>query len=105
MIGNNQDFNMWSLLNRVLNVIKSEVTTVAGRVNLISDLVLAAVVVAIFTADALERIAIAFASIWNQKIIEHLSNADALTAFIILFVFFIICLIFLFIAEKISRNP
>ena len=71
MCKNNEAPNIWSLLNLVSHLIKSEVSTPFGRVNLVSDLVLAAVVVAIFTVDTIEHVSIAFVSIWNQEIFEQ----------------------------------
>ena len=104
MCKNKEAHNFWSLLKLISKLIKDEVTTPFGRVNLVSDLVLAAVVVAIFTVDTIERIAITVVSIWNQKIMEYLSNADTLIAFIILIVFFAVCLLFLFLSEKFLRK-
>lgn len=94
-------FTIWPLLNELAKLIKSEVFTTVGRVNLACDLVLAAVVVAIFTANTFERVAIAVVSIWNSTITEYLSDASALTAFIILVLFFAACLVFLYFYEKI----
>lgn len=96
--------NEWSFLNQIMKLIKSEVTTTAGKVNLTSDLILAGVVVAIFTANALERITIAIVSIWNNAIIEYLSDASTLVAFAILVGFFVVCLAFLFFFEKILSS-
>lgn len=104
MCKDKETHNFWFLLNQIVKTIKSEVTTTFGRVNLISDLVLAAVVVAIFTVDTIEHVAITVVSIWNKEIMEYLSSADTLTALIILVCFFVTCLTFLFIAEKIIRK-
>lgn len=101
MSNNKENFNIWSLLSQIPKLIKSEVTTTPGKVNLVSDLVLAAVVVAIFTVNTVERIVIAVVSIWNNEIIEHLSDASTLIAFIILVCFFVTCLIFLYFYERI----
>ena len=104
MCKNKETISVWSLLNKISMIMKSEFTTKVGRVNLVSDLILAAVVVAIFTANTFERIAIAIVSIWNVGIMEYLSDASTLTAFIILVIFFVSCLIFLFIYEKIMNR-
>lgn len=72
---------------------------------MVSDIVLAAVVVAIFTANTFETITIAIVSIWNPAIIEYLSSADTLTAFILLAVFSVLCLIFVSVYQKIMHNP
>jgi len=105
MCKNKENFSFWSLLNQVLAAVKSEFTTKAGRVNLVSDIILAAVVVAIFTVNTFEQIAIIVVSIWNPAIMEYLSSADTLTAFIFLVIFSILCLAFLFFYEKILHNP
>ena len=99
-----EKLNIWSLLKELSKLINKEVTTTAGKVNLISDLALAAVVATIFAVDTFERIAIAIVSIWNPKIMEYLSSADTLTAFIILVGFFVLCLIFLFFSERVKRK-
>lgn len=104
MSKNDNNLNFWSLLNRLATLIKSEVTTKFGRVNLVSDIILAAVVVAIFTVDILERVAITVVSIWNPAIMQYLSDASVLIAFIILVCFFVVCLIFLLIFEIMARR-
>ena len=104
MSKNDKAFSIWSLLNQIPKLIKSEVTTTVGKVNLASDLILAAVVVAIFTVNTVEQVAIAIISIWNTEITEHLSDASTLVAFTILVVFFAACLVFLYFYEKIMAR-
>lgn len=104
MSKNSKTPNIWSLFGSIPRLISGEFTTKFGRMNLVCDLVLAAVVVAIFTVSTFERIAIVIASIWNKEITEHLSNAETLTAFILLVGFFIVCLIFVYISEKIISS-
>ena len=104
MSKNKETINIWSLLSKIPKLILSEVTTTFGRVNLISDLVLAAVVISIFTVDTIERVAIIFASIFNDELTQHISNAEPLIAFIILVVFFAACLSFVYFSEKIIHR-
>ena len=104
MCKNKDALGFWSFLNHVATTIKSEFTTKVGRVNLISDMVLAAVVVAIFAANTFEQITSIVVSIWNPNIMEHLSSADALIAFILLVVFSALCLVFLFFYDKLVND-
>ena len=97
---NNQ--KLWPLLAKILDLIKNEVTTTAGKVNLISDLILAAVVATIFVASSFETIALAIISIWNNALTDYIFDANSLIAFAILVFFFVVCLIFLYIMKKIN---
>lgn len=99
-----EETNIWSVLNQIPKIIKSEFTTTAGKVNLVCDLLLAAVVAAIFAANTFERVVIAVVSIWNSGITEYLSSADTIVALLILVGFFIACLIFVHIAEKFTTS-
>ena len=100
MCKNKENSQAWPLLSQIVKLIKSEVTTAAGRMNLISDIILAIIVLGVFTANTLERIAITVVSVWNPEIASHLTSADTLIAFIILVGFFVLCLIFLYVYEK-----
>ncbi len=96
--------NIWSVLSQIPKLIKTEFTTTTGKVNLACDLILAAVVAAIFAANTFERAVIAVVSIWNSGITEYLSSADTIVALLILVGFFMVCLVFVHIAEKLKTN-
>lgn len=99
-----ENHRFWALLGKIFTLLKKEVTTTIGRVNLASDLVLAAVVVTVFTANTVERAIFAIISIWNPEIEQHLSDANTLIAFMLFVAFTVICLVFIYFSEKITSH-
>lgn len=87
----------WKLLEDIINAIKQEVVTPFGRVNLIVDIVLAAIVVLVFSADRIERFFIIFLSERTPELLKYLSEAETFHAFLVFAFFSILCVIFMFL--------
>ena len=96
--------SFWALLGKMVALLKKEITTTIGRVNFAFDIVLAAVVATVFTANTVERILFSVISIWNPEIERYLSDTNTLVAFIIFAVFSVICLWFIYFSEKIISH-
>lgn len=90
--GNN--IKLLGLFKYIAKMVKNEFTTVPGRINLLTIIVMGAVLATVFAANALERVAIALFSIWNPGLTQYLSDSTSLVAFIILAVIACICICF-----------
>jgi len=92
------------LLEKITAIIGKEFTSTIGKVNLISDIILAAIVVLLFVADKIVQLATIISSIFNQDLTQYLSAKTSLYALVLLMVFFILCIVFIVIDTKLREK-
>ncbi len=92
------------LLEKMTAIIGKEFTSTIGKVNLISDMILAAIVVLLFVADKTVQLAITISSIFNQDLTQYLSAKTSIHALVLLMIFFILCIVFIVIDTKLRER-
>ena len=111
MAGNNQvnknqkkNHSIFSFFTEVLQIIHWERYSAPGQANLISVLVLAAIIVVYLLYNGFEAVARVIASIWNSAMTEK--SGDSIISLLVVFISaFAVCLFVIWITRKeIEKN-
>jgi len=86
---------VYKFFSKVLSMISKEMNSTAGKVNLISDVILAAVIITYLLTNTVATVSRIICSIFNPDITKYTSDSSIIIMLLILVAFFIVCLFFI----------